>query len=172
MFQNPCGKNPSVLDQQPCPGFINESSLIFFAKFQATALSSAKKTEKALGPKIKKLEAALAEAESSLEEVGAKIDRRFSQSWQRLVTADIDLLFCRCFDVCRDKCCCILIYIMYTSSLLSTFALNRHVSHNGRMNFNLLKPSYWQSSEPSYMTIQVASHLHSHQYCTANRSKS
>ena len=34
------------------------------------ALSSAKKTEKALGPKVKKAEAALAEAESGLEEVG------------------------------------------------------------------------------------------------------
>jgi len=45
---------------------------LFFAEFQAMALSSAKKTEKALGPKIKKLEAALAEAESSLEEVGGK----------------------------------------------------------------------------------------------------
>ena len=37
---------------------------------QALALSSAKKTEKALGPKVEKAEAALAEAESGLEEVG------------------------------------------------------------------------------------------------------
>jgi len=45
---------------------------------KAMALSSAKKTEKALGPKIKKLEAALAEAESSLEEV-KKLIREFKQ---------------------------------------------------------------------------------------------
>jgi len=45
---------------------------------KAMALSSAKKTEKALGPKIKKLEAAPAEAESSLEEV-KKLISEFKQ---------------------------------------------------------------------------------------------
>ena len=75
-FQKPCGKNPSVLDQQPCPWLNQRIQFDFFLpNFQAMALSSAKKTEKALGPKIKKLEAALAEAESSLEEVGVEIDK-------------------------------------------------------------------------------------------------
>eukprot|EP00435_Cladocopium_sp_Y103_P044982 s968_g12.t2 len=45
---------------------------------KALALSSAKKTEKALGPKVKKAEAALAEAESGLEEV-RKLAAEFKQ---------------------------------------------------------------------------------------------
>eukprot|EP00435_Cladocopium_sp_Y103_P050055 s368_g15.t1 len=50
---------------------------------KALALSSAKKTEKALGPKVKKAEAALAEAESGLEKV-----RKLGAEFKQLIEAD------------------------------------------------------------------------------------
>ena len=54
---------------------------------QALALSSAKKTEKALGPKVKKAEAALAEAESGLKEAGHLL--QLCQSLQSLAVRSL-----------------------------------------------------------------------------------